>query len=95
MDTKLINMKNNYLAILVLILLGTVSSKAQQDPQYTQYMYNTQVVNPAYVGSKEALNFGLLGRTQWVNFEGAPKTEFLLQLRPVEQHLSASLDSEI
>ncbi len=74
MDTKLINMKNNYLAILVLILLGTVSSKAQQDPQYTQYMYNTQVVNPAYVGSKEALNFGLLGRTQWVNFEGAPKT---------------------
>jgi len=37
-------------------------------------MYNTQVINPAYVGSREALSFGLLGRTQWVNFEGAPKT---------------------
>jgi len=67
-------MRNSYIAILVLILLGTYSSSAQQDPQYTQYMYNTQVVNPAYAGSREALSFGLLGRTQWVNFEGAPKT---------------------
>jgi type IX secretion system PorP/SprF family membrane protein len=67
-------MKNSYIAILVLVLLGTYSSSAQQDPQYTQYMYNTQVVNPAYAGSREALSFGLLGRTQWINFEGAPKT---------------------
>lgn len=67
-------MRNSYIAILVLILLGTYSGSAQQDPQYTQYMYNTQVINPAYVGSREALSFGLLGRTQWVNFEGAPKT---------------------
>ena len=67
-------MRNSYLAIIVLILLGTYSSNAQQDPQYTQYMYNTQVVNPAYAGSSGALSFGLLGRTQWINFEGAPKT---------------------
>lgn len=67
-------MRNSYIAILVLLLLGTFSSNAQQDPQYTQYMYNTQVVNPAYAGSRDVLSFGLLGRTQWVNFEGAPKT---------------------
>ena len=68
-------MKNSYIAILVLLVLGvSFSSQAQQDPQYTQYMYNTQVINPGYVGSKEALSFGLLGRTQWVNFEGAPRT---------------------
>lgn len=67
-------MRNSYIAILVLLLLGTYSSKAQQDPQYTQYMYNTQVVNPGYAGTKGALSFGLLGRTQWVGFEGAPKT---------------------
>lgn len=68
-------MKNSYIAILVLLLLGSsFSGKAQQDPQYTQYMYNTQVVNPAYAGSRDVLSFGLLGRTQWVNFEGAPKT---------------------
>ena len=37
-------------------------------------MYNTQVVNPAYAGSRDALSFGALYRTQWVGFEGAPKT---------------------
>jgi len=37
-------------------------------------MYNTQVVNPGYAGTREAISFGLLGRTQWVNFEGAPRT---------------------
>lgn len=67
-------MRNSYIAILVLLLLGTYTSKAQQDPQYTQYMYNTQVVNPGYAGTKGALSFGLLGRTQWVGFGGAPKT---------------------
>ncbi|MEZ4778793.1 MAG: type IX secretion system membrane protein PorP/SprF [Flavobacteriaceae bacterium] len=67
-------MRNSYIAILVLLLLGTFSSNAQQDPQYTQYMYNTQVVNPGYAGSRDVLSFGLLGRTQWVNFEGAPQT---------------------
>jgi type IX secretion system PorP/SprF family membrane protein len=55
-------------------LLGTFSSNAQQDPQYTQYMYNTEVVNPAYAGSRDALAFGVLLRTQWVSLEGAPRT---------------------
>lgn len=73
-NSKISKMRNNYLFILVLVLLGTTSSIAQQDPQYTQYMYNTQVVNPAYAGSREVLSFGLLGRTQWVNFDGAPRT---------------------
>ncbi len=47
---------------------------AQQDPQYTQYMYNMNVVNPAYAGSRGTLSLGLLGRTQWTNVDGAPKT---------------------
>ncbi len=68
-------MKHSYLSILILFLVvGTFRVEAQQDPQYTQYMYNTQVVNPGYIGSKEALNFGLLLRTQWTGFEGAPRT---------------------
>ena len=49
-------------------------SFAQQDPQYTQYMYNTQVVNPAYTGSRGSLDFAALYRSQWVGLEGAPKT---------------------
>ena len=67
-------MKKSYFIILTLTLLSTVAILAQQDPQYTQYMYNTQVVNPAYAGSRNVLSFGALYRTQWVGFEGAPKT---------------------
>lgn len=73
-NSKNNKMRNSYLLILVLALFGVTSSYSQQDPQYTQYMYNTQVVNPAYAGSRDVLSFGLLGRTQWVNFEGAPRT---------------------
>lgn len=50
------------------------SAQAQQDPHYTQYMYNMNVINPAYAGSKENLSFGLLYRKQWVNMDGAPST---------------------
>ena len=50
---------------------------AQQDPQYTQYMYNLSVLNPAYAGSKETMNVGLLHRNQWTGFDGAPKTSSL------------------
>ena len=67
-------MRHSYITLILLVLLGTFATQAQQDPQYTQYMYNTQVVNPAYAGSRDALSFGLLYRTQWVNFEGAPQT---------------------
>lgn len=67
-------MKYSYLTILVLALVTTVTGLAQQDAQFTQYMYNTQIVNPAYAGSREVLSFGALYRTQWVGFEGAPKT---------------------
>lgn len=47
---------------------------AQQDAQYTQYMYNMSVVNPAYAGSKEAVSIGFLGREQWAGVSGAPRT---------------------
>lgn len=56
--------------------MGLVASLAysQQDPQYTQYMYNMNVLNPAYAGSQGTLSLGLLGRTQWVGLQGAPRT---------------------
>lgn len=50
---------------------------AQQDAQYTQYMYNTISVNPAYAGSREMLNAVVLHRTQWLGIEGAPSTQTL------------------
>ena len=49
-------------------------SYAQQDAQFTQYMYNTINVNPAYAGSRGALSIFALHRTQWVGLDGAPVT---------------------
>jgi type IX secretion system PorP/SprF family membrane protein len=58
---------------LALMITGFVSY-AQQDAQYTHYMYNTINVNPAYAGSRGVLSAFLLHRTQWVGLDGAPVT---------------------
>jgi type IX secretion system PorP/SprF family membrane protein len=62
-----------YIIILVLMLVSGVSY-SQQDSQFTQYMYNTISINPAYAGSRESMNVFALHRTQWVGLEGAPTT---------------------
>ena len=59
--------------IFVLMLTGVVSH-AQQDAQFTQYMYNTININPAYAGSRGAMSIFGLYRTQWIGLDGAPKT---------------------
>ena len=66
-------MKKGYLA-LALLSLFALEVQAQQDPHYTQYMYNMNVMNPAYAGSKETISGALLYRQQWAGLEGAPKT---------------------
>ncbi len=63
---------------LVLIgILLTGHFYGQQDAHYTQYMYNTSVLNPAYTGSRACKSITALGRMQWVGFDGAPDTENL------------------
>ncbi|MBB1141045.1 type IX secretion system membrane protein PorP/SprF, partial [Myroides sp. WP-1] len=54
------------IALVSVGLLGITQTYAQQDPQYTQYMYNHSNINPAYAGSNEGLNIFGLYRTQWV-----------------------------
>jgi type IX secretion system PorP/SprF family membrane protein len=58
---------------LLLALIARIGH-AQQDPQFTQYMFNPLVLNPAYAGSREVINTVLLYRNQWVNLDGAPTT---------------------
>jgi type IX secretion system PorP/SprF family membrane protein len=61
--------------ILLLALLFTgLLGHAQQDAQFTQYMYNTININPAYAGSRGVLSLYGLYRTQWVGLDGAPVT---------------------
>jgi type IX secretion system PorP/SprF family membrane protein len=69
--------KSSLIKGLILIVFTTLLSaevNAQQDPQYTQYMYNTMSVNPAYAGQRDVLSVTALYRTQWVGIDGAPKT---------------------
>ncbi len=67
-------LKHNIIAIA---LLSCTVGVAQQLPQFTQYMYNTISINPAYAGSREALSIVGLHRSQWVGFKGGPITQTL------------------
>ncbi|GAA3576481.1 type IX secretion system membrane protein PorP/SprF [Snuella lapsa] len=67
----------NKIIILGLIMFMYQNQYAQQDPQYTHYMYNTMSVNPAYAGQREVFSVTALYRTQWVGIEGAPDTQTL------------------
>ena len=83
-------MKKLYLVALVVIAsLGDLH--AQQDPHYTQYMYNMNVINPAYAGSKENLSIGMLYRKQWVDIEDAPTTFTLSGHSPVGKNVGLGL----
>ena len=67
-------MKKRTALLCVFIALLFLDAQAQQDPQYTQYMYNMNVINPAYAGSKESLSVTALYRNQWSALDGAPDT---------------------
>ncbi|MDW8850997.1 type IX secretion system membrane protein PorP/SprF [Flavobacterium sp. MMLR14_040] len=67
---------------LVIMFVSFVSF-AQQDAQFTQYMYNTININPAYAGSRGALSIFGLYRTQWVGLDGAPETSSFSANTPI------------
>jgi type IX secretion system PorP/SprF family membrane protein len=61
------------LLVLALLLTG-IDMFSQQDSQFTQYMYNTININPAYAGSRGVMSVFGLYRNQWVGLDGAPTT---------------------
>ena len=67
------NIRMKKLTFIIFLLAG-ITAYSQQDPLFTQYMFNKQVVNPAYAGSREVLTIDVLDRIQWVGIEGAPHT---------------------
>lgn len=78
--------------ILFAALLAVSAARAQQDPQYTHYMYNMSVINPAYAtDAPGTINLGGLYRTQWVGAVGAPKTVNVFGHMPVGKRLEAGL----
>lgn len=79
--------------VCVTAFMVTIEVEGQQDPQYTQYMYNMNIVNPAYAGSRGTLSIGVLGRTQWVGIDGAPKTVTAAIHAPVGKNLGAGFSA--
>ncbi|WP_194550826.1 PorP/SprF family type IX secretion system membrane protein [Zobellia nedashkovskayae] len=73
------------------LFAGLVSVSAQQDAQYTQYMYNTISVNPAYAGSRGVFSIAALHRSQWVGLDGAPTTQTLNFHTPVSKRIGLGL----
>lgn len=68
-------MKKYILSILVIAApFFTETISAQQDPQFSQYMFAPLSINPAYAGSRGVMNGSLAARKQWVGFTGAPST---------------------
>ena len=78
--------------IVMLTLFTFVKVSAQQDPQFTHYMYNMSVINPGYATDNEGvINLGGLYRTQWVGAVGAPKTGTLFAHSPIAKRVEVGL----
>ena len=79
---------------IIILLVGLVCSNvalAQQDPQYTQYMYNPININPGYAGSRGTTSFFILHRAQWVGLDGAPVTNTASLNAPVGRNVGLGL----
>ncbi|RYG13488.1 MAG: type IX secretion system membrane protein PorP/SprF [Chitinophagaceae bacterium] len=85
------NLKPQKYNILILMLLLVFQLSAQQDPQYTQYMYNMSTINPGYATDSENVNFGALYRMQWIGVEGAPSTGTFFVHTPLAKNVETGL----
>lgn len=72
-----------YMSLLTLLLLWCNTTLAQQDPNFTQYMYNTMTINPAYAGSRDVFSAAVLHRSQWLGFDGGPASQTLSAHSPI------------
>lgn len=79
-------MKRQFLTIIVAVFCGTFVI-AQQDAQYTQYMYNTQIFNPGYIGTTEVTELSIAHRSQWIGLKGAPHTSVFAVNAPLKKGL--------
>ena len=76
----------------ILIVLSSSSVVAQQDPQFTHYMYNMSVINPAYATeNKDVINMGGIYRAQWVGIEGAPTTQSFFAHKPLSRKVEMGI----
>ncbi len=78
------------LVVFVGTMLMTLQSYAQQNPLYSQYMFNGLVINPAYTGSHESMTATVATRMQWTGLAGAPQTQVASFHSPINVSRSAA-----
>lgn len=84
-------MKQHRILILMLgMMLIALRSHGQQDPLFTQYMFNGLVINPAYTGSHESMTTTFASRSQWTGLKGAPQTQVASMHSPLKFSRSAA-----
>lgn len=75
-----------YQSVLLLLLIGLPGVlKAQQDPKFSQYMFNRLVINPAFAGTNDIISATLIHRHQWVGFSGEPITQTFSICGPISK----------
>jgi type IX secretion system PorP/SprF family membrane protein len=87
-------MKHKIIKYLLVLLVVFLTSKlhAQQDPQFTHYMYNMSVINPAYAtDNADVINLGGLYRAQWVGIKGAPTTQTFFAHKPLSKRVEMGI----
>lgn len=82
-----------YKFLQLIVMLSGLVNFAQQDAQFTQYMYNTININPAYAGSRGVLSIFGLHRTQWVGIDGAPTTNSFSINSPIGKNLGIGISA--
>ena len=84
-------MKYIYKITMLLIFLMAIELSAQQDPNYTLYVYNMNLINPAYAGANNSTDLGVNIRSQWSNVKGAPETQSFIFGTPIGNNLGVGL----
>ncbi len=72
--------------LLFILFMTSFVSNAQQDAIYSQYMFNPFAINPAYAGSRDAVNVVAINRSQWLGLKGAPNTQTLSAHVPMNKN---------
>ncbi len=84
-------MKFIYKIAVILSFFAASGAIAQQDPNYTMYIYNMNLINPAYAGANATTDVGINVRSQWANVKGAPETQSFIFGTPVGKNIGLGL----
>lgn len=85
------SVNNIYFPVVLFLILMIGNLSAQQDPNYSFYRYNMNLINPAFAGASEKTNLGLNVRSQWAGVQGAPETQSLIFGTPVGKNVGIGL----